>query len=135
VADRPLWISRGVLYLNKTKMGILSFFQRRKNKKAFKDAMGIISALKSLQDLNVIKLDRGYREVWLLTDVFWNGNSDEWKKNMCKNLHMYMNVHLPEVSQDDLNMPLGFYEMDISSRKKVRKIAVYWPENEITELL
>jgi ketopantoate reductase len=96
--------------------------QEKKNSENFHKSMEIITAMKKLTELGVIKFDHNNRTVKLI-ETFWINRSMEWKKNFATNLKFYMDI----AEKEDCNDPIDIFLIDTKTKKTTAFLASYSP--------
>jgi len=100
-----------------------SILAKRKRKKAFKEALSIVAAVKKMVDAGAIIFDRETRRVDIVQEIFWQNKTEAWRTNFCQNIKLFMDITQEEENQT----PITIHRIDIDKKQIANQIATYNP--------
>lgn len=109
--------------------------EKQRNKKAFTEAISIIGAVKKMVDVGALVFDRKDRRVGIVTEMFWEGRSEEWRTNFCQNLHLFMDIQRDAVKYGENLKAIQIHRIDIDKKQISEKIATYYPNSKLVETI
>lgn len=117
----------------------LNILQKRRekqhNKKAFNEAITIVSAVKKMVDAGAIIFDRKERRVGVVTEIFWEGKSEEWRTNFCGNLHLFIDIQRDQEKYGPNLQSIHIHRINIDKKQISDKIATYYPNTKQIEAI